>query len=263
MLNGWMTLVLSSLCCAADACLRLLPLLSKVHTDWSRRPAAAESSEQPPGGVCQVPEAAGGLASACISLWAGHVPFVLGALTGVIREAASLHRWHDDAVGGAAEPLWQLHSSAVRLVHWAAATHSQHVLDNQLALLLPLPDWRQLGEAAVATLQLAMLAGRQAYFKSIVDGASEERQTLLDRCAQRQEWKCGGWKDHQGWLAHGVVQCSVLLQEVCLLSSGRASQSCPDYCLLSAVGAPQAPCPLAALIVPRRLPTTFRTSAGV
>lgn len=190
-LTAWIALTALSACCAADACLRLVPLMGELHAGWSRRPAAAEPG-QPFGGVGQVPQLAGDLAGICVVLWIEHMRAAQAVLKRELLAGEQLHQRAAGVGPVAAGPLWQLHSTVVRLIHWAAAQRSQCTPENQpdypLPALVPVLGWDELGRAAVDTLQLAVMAGQQAVHKAALNRVPEEQRRLLVRCALGQAW---------------------------------------------------------------------------
>lgn len=113
-------------------------------------------------------------------IWEGHLQAAQAFLQDEVDQAE--RRLPAAAAVAVVEPLWQLHSTAVRLVHWAAAQRSQYEEGYQLALLLPLRDWRQLADVSGATQHLAVMACKLAIDRSARRGEPEKQQALLHRC---------------------------------------------------------------------------------
>ena len=112
-------------CGAADACLRLLPPLLAAQQRWQR--VAVPSLVLPPGST------------------SGFVLLAEGALVLLARltDLADFNRMHTGtyagqqaAVATQAEALWRVHTTALRLVHFAAAD------DAQLGVLQAIYGWR-------------------------------------------------------------------------------------------------------------------------
>lgn len=159
--------------CAVDACLRLLPLLTQAHMDWRHHalfPAGPEAQAQPlaeaesrPG---EVAEAAAGLFDACFEAWRSFLNRLSAFhTTGPARLRAA-------AAEEEAEPLWQVHTTVCRLLHWAAARDEE-----QQAALPALDDWEALTAYYASTLQHAWLV----YHTPATHFASAELGVALPR----------------------------------------------------------------------------------
>ena len=100
-------------CAAADAGLRLLPLLWQLQQAWQLQPPPC----LPASGGISGQDAATSLANACLGVWANYLhPLAIFQCGESQTPARSLQ-----AGAAAAEPMWQLHSTACRLVHWWAS----------------------------------------------------------------------------------------------------------------------------------------------
>ena len=125
---------LAAWCAAADAGLRLLPLLVRLQLGWQQRPSSGPPVPSEPG----MPPPGALLARVLLKLWAVYLPPVSDALT--IHTETSLGAV--ETARTMAQPLSQLHATVCRLVHWAAA------LDAEEAAVVPdLAAWRWLASA--------------------------------------------------------------------------------------------------------------------
>jgi hypothetical protein len=158
-------------CAAAEAGLRLLPLLWQLQQAWQLQPPPC----LPASGGMSGPDAATTLANACLGVWANYLhPLAIFQCGESQTPARSLQ-----AGAAAAEPMWQLHSTACRLVHWwASLPGAAQRLETVLA------GW-QLSGAEVALCHTVRLA---ADLRKMADAAfdlapDEPLPAAVKRCA--------------------------------------------------------------------------------
>ena len=140
-------------CAAADAALRLLPLLWQLQQGWQAQPPPITEASS---GACSGQDAATVLANSCLRVWKNVVDSPLA----VFQSAECEARASSLAAGGAvAEPLWQLHITSCRLAHWWASLQG----GGAAVALLP-AGWQVRGcEAALCnTAKMATLFNRMA-----------------------------------------------------------------------------------------------------
>ncbi|KAL4458607.1 hypothetical protein ABPG75_013472 [Micractinium tetrahymenae] len=160
-------------CRAADACLRLLPLLAKLHAKLGNSPPV------PLPGIsgADPAEVLAHLTTHCLAMWPGAQSLVV-----TFQESLrSVDRAFNQAATELAEPLWTLHTTACRTLHWLAAQGGSPDLPTALRS----PDWQRLAKAASLALQYALLDCMLLQEVAVAEGGgSSEEAAELRRRAQ-------------------------------------------------------------------------------
>jgi hypothetical protein len=154
---------------AADAGVRLLPLLAQLHADWQRLPAGQAMSR---------PDAAVGLAELLLhylAVGSSHLADERVNGGGATQQAAAGSE-PQPTPAFLAKQLCRLHKSTCSLVHWLREEGNRALMPDCFDLDL----WFQLLEALHSQLRAAL---------DVLDAAGEESEELLDRRCEC-EWGC-------------------------------------------------------------------------